>query len=322
MSGPRAPVVVNALLLLAALAGAVAVAFWMTATDPPDDAPTPRRRADAGRSDDAFLPISFGPFELDDHRLRAEWRREQAELEGMEPDEEGVALMREFYRVNAESHEPGTSDARDRALGQQLSRMAGEYVRRHGPRRYKAIGWLLAEEFETALAELAARARATGRSPAELLAESDARAQRWRERLGNFLDAAQRTGLVDGDGQLTAVPELAVVLFRYRWFSFAEDYANEVLMTPSERVAYTRWRIEGASGLPLQRRLSLVREVEGAYRDLGLDPDAVRGILYYDAGRLEEARAWFRRAQHHAPNDPRYPAWERAVGAPPSRAND
>jgi hypothetical protein len=167
------------------------------------------------------------------------------------------------------------------------------------------VGWRLVEAFHAALGEALARARERGVPAWEVLSDDDALAQSWRQRLGNFFTMARRAGLVDDQGQPSGDPALLTVLFRYRWFGFAEDYASPTLMTPYERVVLWRWRVEAAEGLPLPQRLALLEEIERAY-DGPMTPDAVRGVLYYRAGDRERARGYLRRAAERYPDDARY----------------
>jgi len=313
----------NTLLLLAAAGAVVAVLIWAfggPSGDPGDASPQSDAASSEEPADNSSNDVpSFGPFELDLQRLETEWSAERESLgEFWRPGPDGghpvigpaeQELMEQFFRINAQSLDPNINESQLAALSEHLTVSASAYIRRDGPRAWKALGWQLADEFLGALDDLAEAAEATGLPPVEVVQSPDDRGRQLRERLGNFLTMAQRTGLVDESGELRHDRALATVLFRFRWFGFAQDYASTSLLTPYERIVLWRWQIEEAEGLPVVQRVALVDNLEAVYAGT-IHPDAVRGILYFEAGELARAASYFRRASRSVPDDPRYRSWE------------
>lgn len=300
MAHSNRTVLLNSLFVGVAAAAAVAVIIWMFSGDTPQEQP-------AEVADDALEldpEVSFGEFEIDVARLGNEWDEERQSTPEPSIGDDEATLIEMFYRVNEQSL-GAESPADMAALDQSLVESASQYISRHGPRAYRAVGWHLVDEFHRALDRAAERTHTTN---AELWAalEGDTDDARYlRQRLGNFFAVAQQSGLVDEMGQPRFDRALFSALFRYRWLGFARDYANMALQTPYERVVIWRWRIEAAEGIPTATRLAMVDSAESVYRG-HMDTNAVRGILHYQAGNLAEARRFFRRAVNNEPDNEQY----------------
>jgi hypothetical protein len=302
-------VLFNSFLLGAVLVVAAGVAVWMVhgLGSTPSEGSGARAEGTGAAGD----PFDLGPFRYDVERLQAQWRAERESFP-LEVGADENRLMQAFYRINAEASED-LDDTRLSALNDRFVVDVSQYLAVHGPRAYRAVGWVLADAFREALDGCLAEARAQGVPPWTLLAGDDPRVAEWRQRLGNFFSLARRSGLVDELGELREDPTLPIVLFRYRWLAFAEDSSGPSLMTPYERVVMWRWRIEAAQGIPTMQRLAMLDQIESDY-DGPLAADAVRGVLYYRGGDLEQARRYLRRAAASHPDDLRYARLVSAAG--------
>ncbi|MBN1946619.1 MAG: hypothetical protein JW797_13175 [Bradymonadales bacterium] len=276
-----------------------------------------RLRTMANRSEPSQEPIDltgvlqFAPFTFDVGLLEAQWEEQRNRVPSFrlgEPEGELIQAVREYNRaVGAGSitYEQG------RALSDLMAVTVSQYISLRGPEWYRELGWTQLEPFLEAVWELERRVEereGTGDAWLDLAAPQS---RNIIENIGNFYDFAKETGLIDLSGRIQLSAELLAILFRYRWFSFAEEYANLALMAPYERAVFWRWRIEVAMGFSLEERLAMVDRAEVIYREEGFDPDQVRGILAYQAGDLELARSFFRRALGHDPhNDRLVRAWE------------
>ncbi len=114
--------------------------------------------------------------------------------------------------------------------------------------------------------------------------------------LGGFLDVMRRYGLVRGRQQVA--PRFVVrTLFKARWNAMHDRELTEGL-SPVELRAYHGWlALRAEEAAPEQRLEAIERYAEAG----GARADEARGVLFYDQGRLEDAREAFERAYSREP---------------------
>lgn len=273
-------------------------------------------RKEPGREAEVTEPepsaIALPRFEYDVEALEREWSAEREGLGPAELGEDEQRLIRVFRENNAQAAAAAGSDSQLAALSELVSIEINHYVSARGPDRFRQVGWHLADEFMAATAAIEGEAERSGESPQAILQRDAPESRSLRESVGNFYDFATESGLVHGQGAPQFDRSLLLAVFRFRWFSFAEAYPPLSLMGDAERIAFLRWRIEAAQGLPLAQRLASLETIEPAYDEI-MDPDAVRAVLYYRAGDVEAAGRLLQRAQTRHPDDPRYEAMVREI---------
>jgi hypothetical protein len=291
-------VAANSILILLLLGGTAALLYFALFSGDPADDHTPVPRS-------SFL---FPTFEFDVDRLAGEYDEQRLALPELEIGVLDEAIIEEFHDLN-DQFASGELDPEElSALRDHMIVSVSEYISARGPLNYDNLGWYLHDRFQGAITDLLAMVASTGNPVLQVLRADTSESLRIRERVGHFLEFAMERGLADSSGQLIYDPSLLSVLFRYRWYSFAEAYANLSRLTPYEQSVFWRWRIEAAVGFSMTQRLAMVDEAEAIYLP-DTDPDAIRGIIAYEAGELQRAHTFFLRAAQNSPEHPEYREW-------------
>jgi hypothetical protein len=320
MSRIKPSVVANTLFLLVAVGLAVGLALWL-ADSTSDDGSAP---ADArGRPSSEDL-LELPPFRFDVERLASEWSAERAEAPELALAETERGLLERLYELNQRLARGTLQTGEIQQLSDDFSSQVSDYISRHGVAKYRQLGWTAIEAFQTSVRDALERARQSGTRPSELLGGSGQGAE-WQVELAghlaNFLTIAESSGLIDVDGRLRYDAQLLTVLFRFRWFGFAQSYASADLMTPYEQEVFWRWRIEAAENVPLAQRLAMIDQAAPIYTPQ-IDLDVIRGRVCLRAGDRRRARQFFQRAVDRHPEEPFYErlgdALDERLGAPTS----
>lgn len=320
MSRIKPSVVANTLFLLVATGLAVGLAVWLLHASSDDGSAPAHLRGGASSEDLLELP----PFRFDVERLETEWSRERAEAPELELGEGERQLLESLYELNRRLARGALRTGEIQQLSDDFSGQVSDYIARHGVASYRQLGWTAVEAFQTSLRDALERADESGTRPTELVSGSGQGAD-WQielaRQLANFLTIAESSGLIDADGRLRYAPQLLTVLFRFRWFGFAQSYANTDLMTPYEQEVFWRWRIEAAENVPLAQRLAMIDQAAPIYTPQ-IDLDVIRGRVCLRAGDRRRARQYFQRAVDRHPGEPTYQrlgaALDERLGAPRS----
>lgn len=249
--------------------------------------------------------IALDPFVFDVQRLEDEWAEELESLPPLQMDSAEDELIETFFEINAQSADREVTEVQVRALNEALVVSVSQYITTHNPDAYKRLGWILVDEFNSAISSGLERIASGTTDFQSLLGDDGPTAQYFAERVGNFFDMALETGLISETGELQFDENLLTVLFRFRWFGFAEAFSTPRLMTPYERQVYWRWGIEAADGVPLSQRLAMIDQIEGVY-ETRIHPDFVRGVVCYKDGEWGRAEVFFLDALSADPDNSRY----------------
>ena len=307
MDSSKPSVALNGFILALALAALGGGGYWLffSGSDS-SDGPLP------GSPEATWLaldtPFTFASAQLVD--VQSARRDSLPDIE-IGADEEG--LLETFYEQNEQSAAGDVTEAQLAALSELIISMSVDYGCVHGAARFEQLGWRLVDEFVASVERVIEMARSSGEQPADIVRGDSEDARYIRERVGNFFDFASEAGLLDEDGELAYDASFLAVMFRVRWFSFAEEATNRLLLTPFEHEVFWRWRLETLPSLNLNQRLALLDEIEGAYTDVGAN--AMRGLLAYRAGELERALVFFTRAAEEEPDNVRFDQYRQYVEA-------
>ncbi|MGK0360617.1 MAG: hypothetical protein ACI9U2_002930 [Bradymonadia bacterium] len=121
---------------------------------------------------------------------------------------------------------------------------------------------------------------------------------------GGFVRFAQDAGFIV-DGRLRDMPFVQALFLRHWMAPLTQSMPLDAFVTRAERTWHLRWKVEAQAKGTLESRLVAAEELRNV---IGYPADLNAGVLLYEAGRLDEARARFKAA-----SEPQADAYLRAL---------
>lgn len=257
--------------------------------------------------------MSWPALEIDAERIaRARAQQRDAHAANLSRETLSDPVIEEFYATVKElnDHQFVTQPIPSKTpneLEYNFKASLSEVVGNVRPEHFMALGEPLFEECDKGLTALQ-KDIASGKTTLED-AKADAdfeEHERYRKHCGNMLTQLHDLKLVDDKGQWSG-PEaktISSILERYRWAYLVHLYIKPLdLLTPVERVAFLRWRLETDAFSLAQRK----RFASSIQSELPTYPEGVvEAMIAYEEGEKRRAAEILSRYRNRSPDDRTY----------------
>ena len=176
-----------------------------------------------------------------------------------------------------------------RAAASAVSTQAWQFVQRTSPEAFMQLGRQRGVALIAALEALLAWSAETGTSTDDALAlpSPPPVVQTYIDLGGGFVRFAQDAGFIV-DGKLRNAPFVQGLFLRHWMAPLTQSMPLDAFVTREERTWHLRWKVEAQTKGSLESRLAAAEELR---KVMGYPADLNAGVLLYQAGRLDEARA-------------------------------
>lgn len=287
-----------ALVALVALGGAVVWSIFHASPTPPvQELVQPPEPASPSSWFTPGTP-GFAPVPIHVQALRRAID-EQPMLEALPPQQ-----LQPWSQALKELHLAELRLERDKIakLEAQAELQAREFYGAHQAQGTRAALKALYPPFRDSLRRLHQAATAKQQTLAQLWEAQDPAHLEDFARLGSFLEVGAQLGLIDATGAVSEDNELLVEIFyRYRLARMLQKVTPvESLLCLEELRLFHLWRLHQVQGLELGRRMRYIQKV--AELVPGYPTAIAQGVVFYQAGRLDDARVALERAQKLQPS--------------------
>jgi len=285
----------------------VLLVVWVAGGSPDDDLGP---RDEPVTEVEALGELAYPDIYIPEVELEELWRRERASLQS-ELSPMDTALLASYATM---SFVTGMVDADlfEGDIDTVISDFDGvlhEWLRLHGPERYRALSWVAYDRFRGALLALLEAVAQDERPLSVWMSDPiDPLVRAMVESGGDFIALALRTGIVTEDGELRVPPTILAAVFRARWFAYAgRTYPIEALMPGRELRLFHEWRIVAADGIELEARLRHIDTYSQQFGDMyGLPREFLRAVALESAGRSGASQAELRALSERDPRFERF----------------
>ncbi|MBR59371.1 MAG: hypothetical protein CMH54_15315 [Myxococcales bacterium] len=261
--------------------------------------PTPRKQADMeARAKKSVLPTLHTwppPVALIKKQLAIDTNKVK-DFSLSKADRELLAKLAILHRIEFETHSDGQNTAYQKA-SKGYTNDVEWFVRDYGVQHYVLLGVVQQHRFMTALRSLLRKKIRGEKADSELAVI--------HELAGTFLNWAVGQGIIPRDGKAGEQELfLAATLFKVRWLKWASRIEDANFhLTRIEKRTVLAYQVESFRGLPAQRRLNLLVELEQL--DEGYPGALARGLILTQIGRLDKAKSVVDTALKTNPGDRR-----------------
>ena len=180
------------------------------------------------------------------------------------------------------------------AAADAVRTQAWQFAQRTSPEAFMQLGRQRGVAMIAAIEALLAWCDATGTRIADALEMPDPAppVKAYVDLGGGFVRFAETAGFIV-DGELRDAPFVQALFLRHWMAPLTQSMPMDAFVTRDERTWHLRWKVESQTQGTLDSRLAAAEELRAV---TGYPSDLNAGVLLFEAGRIDEARARFEKA--------------------------